>query len=130
MAGRRGLMQVWRESLQFRTVVTTVLVTVLVVGTAGIVLMQRISAGILASELRSAQAEAAAGRALARTYAVDEAGSNPNNLIDDLVSELAARLGSTGTSATPMTEPNPVWCWVPRSISREWANIGCTTCST
>lgn len=93
MAGRRGLMQVWRESLQFRTVVTTVLVTVLVVGAAGIVLMQRISAGILASELRSAQAEAAAGRALARTYAVDEAGSNPNNLIDDLVSELAARGG-------------------------------------
>lgn len=93
MANRRGLIQVWRESLQFRTVVTTVVVTVLVVGAAGIVLVQRISTGILESELRSAQAEAAAGRALARTYAVDEEGSNPDNLIDDLVSELAARGG-------------------------------------
>ena len=101
MAGRRGLMQVWRESLQFRTVVTTVLVTVLVVGVAGIVLTQRISAGILASELRSAQAEAAAGRALARTYAVDEDGSNPNNLIDDLVSELAARGGRPANFGSP-----------------------------
>ena len=43
MSRPHGLVQTWRESLQFRTVVTTVLVTVLVIGAAGFVLIQRIS---------------------------------------------------------------------------------------
>lgn len=91
-----GLLQAWRESLQFRTVVTTVLVTVLVVGAAGVVLVQRISDGLLAAEQRKALAEAAAGRSIARTYADPGADTAPELLIDDLVADLAERGGKPG----------------------------------
>ena len=91
-----GLLQTWRESLQFRTVVTTVLVTVLVVGAAGVVLVQRISDGLLAAEQRKALAEAAAGRSIARTYADPGADTAPELLIDDLVADLAERGGKPG----------------------------------
>ena len=59
----------WRRSLQFRTVVSTVLVTFLVVGAAGFLLVQRVSDGLIDAKQRSASAELAAGRSIARTFA-------------------------------------------------------------
>ena len=42
-----SLASFWRRSLQFRTVVSTVLVTTLVVGAAGAILIQRVSDGLI-----------------------------------------------------------------------------------
>jgi two-component system sensor histidine kinase MtrB len=70
-----------------------VLVTVLVVGASGVILVQRVSNGLLAAQQRSALAEAAAGRSIARTYADISLESDPERVLDDLVNDLAARAG-------------------------------------
>lgn len=97
MSPVRGLVRIWRQSLQFRTVVSTVLVTVLVTGAAGAVLVQRVSTGLLEARQRSALAEAAAGRSIARTFAGFSQESDPDRVMDDLVDALAARAGKPPT---------------------------------
>lgn len=93
MARGFSLPGIWRRSLQFRTVVSTVLVTVLVVGVAGAVLIQRVSNGLLDAKQRGALAEAAAGRSIARSYATSSLESDPSGIIDHLVGDLATRAG-------------------------------------
>jgi len=83
----------WRRSLQFRTVVITVLVTVLVVGVAGAVLIQRVSNGLLDAKQKAALAESAAGRSIARSYATSSFETDPNRIIRSLVEDLSARAG-------------------------------------
>ncbi len=83
----------WRRSLQFRTVVITVLVTVLVVGASGVILLQRITDGLVDAEQRKALAELAAGRSIARTFAASSVEPDPQSTIDALVADLASRAG-------------------------------------
>lgn len=83
----------WRRSLQFRTVVSTVPVTVLVVGAAGAILLQRVSDGLMETKQRSALAEVAAGRSIARTFATTSPEPDNQSLIDALVDDLAGRAG-------------------------------------
>ncbi|MFN8125783.1 MAG: MtrAB system histidine kinase MtrB [Candidatus Nanopelagicales bacterium] len=87
----------WRRSLQFRTVVSTVLVTFLVVGAAGAILVQRVSDGLMDAKQRSALAEVAAGRSIARTYATTSPEPDNQSLIDGLVDDLAGRAGKPPT---------------------------------
>ncbi len=93
MGADLSLASFWRRSLQFRTVVTTVILTVLVVGAAGAVMVQRISDGLIEAQLRSALAELAAGRSIARTFAATSVEPDPQSTIDALVADLASRAG-------------------------------------
>ncbi len=97
MPAAGGLVRYWRQSLQFRTVVSTVLVTVLVLGAAGAILVQRVSTGLLEARQRSTLAEAAAGRSIARTYADFSAETDPERVVEELVSDLASRAGKPPT---------------------------------
>ena len=93
MARGLSLASFWRRSLQFRTVVTTVLVTTLVVGAAGVVLIQRVSDGLIEAKQRSALAELSAGRSIARTFATTSLEPDQQATIDALVADLASRAG-------------------------------------
>lgn len=84
----------WRRSLQFRTVASTVLVTVLVVGVAEFVLVQRISTGLMESEQRSALTEVASGRSIARASGGPDLPELVREaVLGDLISELEERAG-------------------------------------
>lgn len=83
----------WRRSLQFRAVVSTMVVTVLVVGIAGFVLVQRVDSGLMENKRHTALAEAAAGRSIARTFAGTVPDTDANTIIADLVEALAGRAG-------------------------------------
>ncbi|MEI2716713.1 MAG: hypothetical protein V9E98_06925 [Candidatus Nanopelagicales bacterium] len=93
MADGLPVVRFWRRSLQFRTVVSTVLVTVLVVGVAGIVLIQRVSEGLLDAAQNTALAEVSAGRSIARTFATTNPQPTPQDTVDALVEALADRAG-------------------------------------
>ena len=88
-----SLASFWRRSLQFRTVVSTVLVTTLVVGAAGAILIQRVSDGLIEAKQRSALAELSAGRSIARTFAATSLEPDQQSTIDALVADLASRAG-------------------------------------
>ena len=93
MADGLPVVRFWRRSLQFLTVVSTVLVTVLVVGVAGIVLIQRVSEGLLDAAQNTALAEVSAGRSIARTFATTNPQPTPQDTVDALVEALADRAG-------------------------------------
>ncbi len=93
MASGLPLASFWRRSLQFRTVVSTVLVTFLVVGAAGVLLVQRVSDGLMEAKQRSALAELAAGRSIARTFAAASVEPDAQSTINALVADLASRAG-------------------------------------
>lgn len=93
MASGLSLTSFWRRSLQFRTVVSTVLVTILVVGAAGVLLVQRVSDGLIEAKQRSSLAELAAGRSIARTFAASSLEPDPQSTVDALISDLASRAG-------------------------------------
>lgn len=88
-----SLTRTWRTSLQVRTVVSTVLVTVLVVSAAGYVLVQRVASGLLEAKQISGLAEAAAGRSIARSYAETTFETDNGEIISSLVGDLADRAG-------------------------------------
>jgi two-component system sensor histidine kinase MtrB len=89
-----GLLGYWRRSIQFRTVALTVLVTIAVVGVSGGVLIQRVVDELENARVRSAMAEAAAGRSIARAAAQGtSAADTPEQVADSLVEELSRRAG-------------------------------------
>lgn len=88
-----GLPRAWRRSLQFRTVVSTVIVTILVVGIAEVVLVNRVSAGLLESKQRGALAEASAGRSIARAEIQAAQTSDTAAMLGEVADELRARAG-------------------------------------
>ena len=94
MEQRSGLVGYWRRSLQFRTVAITVLVTVAVVGVSGGVLVQRVVDELESARVRSAMAEAAAGRSIARAAAQgSSADATSEEVVTGLVEELSLRAG-------------------------------------
>lgn len=88
----------WRRSLTLRVVTTTVVLSVVVVGVVGNVLVDVIARGLLAGRTDTALAEAAAGAADAqRSFdAADQTDAGSlTQLVDDVVGRLA-RGGEVG----------------------------------
>ena len=84
----------WRRSLQLRAVVLTMLVTIVIVGVAGTVLVSRIESGLVEARIRSAKVEVSAGASIARSAAQGSAqDETATDVIDGLVAELATRAG-------------------------------------
>lgn len=88
----------WRGSLLVRVTVTTLALSVAVVGALGFILLSSVTTGLLAAAERNALTEATVGMTDAQrvSLAVDvtAAGASPARLVDTLVSTLAARAGS------------------------------------
>ncbi|TAK69140.1 MAG: HAMP domain-containing histidine kinase [Actinomycetota bacterium] len=91
---------VFRRSLQLRVITTTLLVSAVVVGLLGALLLSRVTSGLLEAKERSALAEASAGRNEAQRLldAADTGTTTPSpvRLIDSVAATLAARAGTPG----------------------------------
>ena len=97
----RALRSAWRRSLALRVTSTTLLLSIVVVGALGLLLLTRVTTGLLEAKERSAVGEASAGLGEAQRLldAADTGPStpSPNRLVDGVVTSLATRAGSPAT---------------------------------
>jgi two-component system sensor histidine kinase MtrB len=97
----RALGRIWRRSLWLRVTVTTLVLSLVVVGVLGFSLLSRVTSGLLSSKERISVGEASAGLGEAQRIldAADTGPStpSPSRLVDSVVSALAARAGSPST---------------------------------
>ncbi len=97
-AAGRGLRSRWRGSLLTRVTVTTLALSLIVVGALGLILLGRITTGLLDTAERNAISEATAGMTDAQrlSSAVDTgtAGTSPTRIVDTIIASLATRAGS------------------------------------
>jgi two-component system sensor histidine kinase MtrB len=97
----RALGRIWRRSLWLRVTVTTLVLSLVVVGVLGFSLLSRVTSGLLNSKERISVGEASAGLSEAQRIldAADTGPStpSPSRLVDSVVSALAARAGSPST---------------------------------
>ena len=95
---RRRLISPWRRSLLLRVTVITLVLSLVVVGVLGLLLLSRISSGLLESAERNAVSEASAGLSDAqRISTAADTGSTTSSaasIVDTIVSSLASRAGS------------------------------------
>lgn len=95
---RPRLTRVWRQSLLLRVTVTTLVLSLIVVGLLGLLLLSRITTGLLESAERTAITEASAGLSDAqRLSSAADTGSStasPSSIVDTIVASLATRAGS------------------------------------
>lgn len=96
----RRVRAAWRQSLLLRVVSATLLLSIMVVGLLGVLLLSRITTGLLSSTQQSALVEANAGLVDARRVL---AAANPSgtdvtaaSMVDSVITALAARAGSPG----------------------------------
>jgi two-component system sensor histidine kinase MtrB len=93
--------RVWRRSLLLRVTATTLVFSIIVTGVLGLVLLSRVTAGLLASKERGSVSEATAGLGEAQRIidAIDTGPATPSpaRVVDGVVSALATRAGSPPT---------------------------------
>jgi two-component system sensor histidine kinase MtrB len=96
----RRIRSAWRQSLLVRVVSTTLVLSVVVVALLGVLLLSRVTSGLLEATQRSAVAEATAGmvdaRRVASAAATGGSTTTPSAIVDSIVGALAARAGSPG----------------------------------
>ena len=97
----RALRRLWRRSLFIRVTATTLVLSIVVVGALGLLLLSRVTTGLLEAKERSAVGEATAGLGEAQRLldAADTGPStpSPSRLVDSVVTSLATRAGSPAT---------------------------------
>ena len=97
----RAIRRTWRRSLLLRVTATTLALSIIVTGVLGLVLVSRVTAGLLASKERGSVSEATAGLGEAQRIldAVDTGPATPSpaRVVDGVVSALATRAGSPPT---------------------------------
>ena len=97
----RAIRRVWRRSLFIRVTSTTLVLSIVVVGALGFLLLSRVTTGLLEAKERSAVGEASAGLGEAQRLldAADTGPSTPSpaRLVDGVVTSLATRAGSPAT---------------------------------
>lgn len=97
----RAIRRLWRRSLFIRVTSTTLVLSILVVGALGLLLLSRVTTGLLEAKERSAVGEASAGLGEAQRLldAADTGPSTPSpaRLVDSVVTSLATRAGSPAT---------------------------------
>ena len=90
----------WRSSTMVRVVTTTVVISVVIVGALGALLLTQVTDGLLNAKERTSVTEAAAGLADAQRIldAADTGPSTPSaaSLVDTTVAALATRAGQPG----------------------------------
>lgn len=97
---RKSFASIWRRNLQLRLVTTTLLLSVIVLGIVGALLVSRVTAGLLDAKTQSSLTEATAARLEVQRLldATDTGSVSPNNvrLVDSVITALAVRAGSPG----------------------------------
>ena len=97
----RAVRRLWRRSLFIRVTSTTLVLSIVVVGALGLLLLSRVTTGLLEAKERSAVGEASAGLGEAQRLldAADTGPSSPSpaRLVDSVVTSLATRAGSPAT---------------------------------
>jgi len=97
----RALRRTWRRSLFIRVTSTTLVLSIVVVGALGLLLLSNVTTGLLEAKERSAVGEASAGLGEAQRLldAADTGPStpSPSRLVDSVVTSLATRAGSPAT---------------------------------
>src|SRR6476620_6428725 len=90
--------QAWRTSVSLRVVASTLALSLLVVGLVGILLLGRISSGVLDAKERASVVEAGSGAAEAQRLltAADTGPTTPSasRLVDTVTQTLGQRAGS------------------------------------
>jgi len=90
----------WRSSVALRVVSSTLVLSLIVVGLVGILLLDRITSGLLEAKERASVVEAASGSAEAQRLldAADTGPTTPSGarLVDTVTTALAQRAGSPG----------------------------------
>ncbi len=101
LAVPRAIRRIWGRSLWVRVTLTTLVLSVVVVGVLGVSLLSRVTTGLLDAKERISVGEASAGLGEAQRIldAADTGPSTPSasRLVDSVVSALAARAGSPST---------------------------------
>jgi two-component system sensor histidine kinase MtrB len=101
LAVPRAITRIWRRSLWLRVTITTLVLSIIVVGVLGLSLLSRVTSGLLNAKERISVGEASAGLGEAQRIldAADTGPSTPSasRLVDSVVSALAARAGSPST---------------------------------
>jgi two-component system sensor histidine kinase MtrB len=100
LAAPRWIRRTWRRSLLLRITSTTLVLSLIVVGALGYLLLGRVTAGLLESKERIAVGEAASGVNEAQRL-LDAADTgpttpSPGRLVDSVVTTLATRAGAPG----------------------------------
>jgi two-component system sensor histidine kinase MtrB len=136
--------RVWRSSVSLRVVVTTLALSLLVVGLVGVLLVGRITSGLLDAKERVSVAEAQSGAAEAQSLldAADTGAStqSPSALVESVVNTLKQRAGNpplfevlmlatppkTGeapelaTAASPLSIPAALRDAVQQDVRQSW----------
>jgi two-component system sensor histidine kinase MtrB len=98
MALPRAIRRAWRRSLLVRVTATTLVLSLLATGLLGLLLLSRVTTGLLDAKERASVGEASAGLGEARRLldAADTgpAAPSPTRLVDSVVTALATRAGS------------------------------------
>lgn len=94
----RAIRRAWRRSLLVRVTATTLVLSLLATGVLGLLLLSRVTTGLLDAKERASVGEASAGLGEARRLldAADTgpAAPSPTRLVDSVVTALATRAGS------------------------------------
>lgn len=97
----RAVRRLWRRSLFIRVTSTTLVLSIVVVGALGLLLLSRVTTGLLEAKERGSVGEATAGLGEAQRLldAADTGPStpSPSRLVDGVVTSLATRAGSPAT---------------------------------
>ncbi|HVF21368.1 MAG TPA: MtrAB system histidine kinase MtrB [Mycobacteriales bacterium] len=91
-----GLAGRWRRSLQLRVVTSTLLISLTVVTLLGLFLLGRVTQGILATQRRSALAEAEGGLRLAQATLLDLPVTSGADSVDEEIAQLTDSLAGQG----------------------------------
>lgn len=108
----RALGRLWGRSLWLRVTITTLVLSIIVVGVLGFSLLTRVTSGLLDAKERISVGEATAGLGEARRVldAADTGSSTPapSRIVDSVVSALAARAGSPATFDVLLLSSEPI----------------------
>lgn len=98
---RSSLPKIWRRNLRLRLVTVTIVLSSIVLGILGALVLQRVTSGLLTSKESSVLTEATAAQLEVQRLlnASDTGISTPNvtRLVDAAITAIAVRAGSTGT---------------------------------
>ena len=98
---RSALPSIWRRNLRLRLVTITVVISSIVLGILGALLLQRVTAGLLAAKEKSVLTEASAAQVEVQRLlnASDTGIGTPNvtRLVDTAITAIAIRAGSFGS---------------------------------
>ncbi len=98
---RTKLSSIWRRNLRMRLVTVTVVISTVVLGFLGAVLLQRVTSGLLAAKEANVLSEATAAQLeVQRLLDASDTGTgapNVSRLVDSAITVIAVRAGATGS---------------------------------